>query len=136
MAWFPALDFTAVLSALSKFSSLEERITDDSSSRAGATPEVTIGTKRVCGGSRAGQTGVAPALELFSSPCFSKHRSSVTRCIVTREAGHKGVQPRIFARILPSTDVIRPLHAGTPLRNRFKEPSWSSRYAARCQSGA
>ena len=131
MAWFPALDFTAVLSALSKFSSLEERITDDTSSRAGATPEVTIGTKRVCGGSRAGQTGVAPALKLFCSPCFSKNSSSATRCIVTREAGHKGVQTRIFVRILPSTEIIRPLHAGNPLGSGPKNPkSWSSRYAA------
>jgi hypothetical protein len=114
MPWFLPPDFTAVLSALSKFSSREERITDGSSSRAGATPEVTIGTKRVCGGSRAAQTGVAPALELFCSPCFSKHRSSATRCIVKREAGHKGVQTRIFVRILPSTEIIRPLHAGPP----------------------
>ena len=27
---------------------------------------MTIGTKRVCGGSKAAQTGVAPALEIFS----------------------------------------------------------------------
>ena len=35
-------------------------------SRAGATPEVTTGTKRVCGGQRATHTGVAPAL--FMTP--------------------------------------------------------------------
>ena len=129
MAWFPALDFTAVLSALSKFSSLEERTTDGSSSRAGATPGVTVGTERVCGGSRAAQAGVAPALELFCSPCSSKHGASATCCIVTRVAGHKGVQTRIFVRTLLSTETIHPLQAGIPGKWAEKPVVWSSRYA-------
>ena len=90
---FPALDFTAVLSALSKFSSLEERITDGSSSRAGATPGVTVGTERVCGGSRAAQAGVAPALELF--------------CRVFLEASLFS-KPVVSLRAKPATRPFRP----------------------------
>jgi hypothetical protein len=63
MSSFLAPDFIAFRSALSKFSSLEECITDSRSSRAGATPGVTVRTEQVCGGSMAAQTGVAPALE-------------------------------------------------------------------------
>ncbi len=131
MAWFPALDFTAVLSALSKFSSLEERITDDTSSRAGATPEVTIGTKRVCGGSRAAQTGVAPALELFlQSVCLeaSLYCNPLYRYARSRPQGRS--DPDLCADSVvygnnPSASCRHPLGSGP------KNPwSWSSRYAA------
>jgi hypothetical protein len=114
MPWFLPRDFTAVLSALSKFFSLQGRITDGSSSRAGATPESDDRNEADLWRLRAAQTGVAPALELFCSPCFSKHRSSATRCIVTSEAGHNGVQTRIFVRTLLSTEIIRPLRTVTP----------------------
>src|SRR5713226_3349470 len=58
-----------------EFSSPQECITNGSSSRAGATPpEVTAGTKRVCGGSRAAQPGVAPALEIFCGGLCSAHK--------------------------------------------------------------
>ncbi len=114
MSSFLAPDFTAFLSARSKFSSLEEASLTAVPQGRERPPEVTIGTKRVCGGSRAAQTGVAPALELFCSPCLSKHRSSATRCIVTREAGRNGVQTRIFVRTLLSTEIIRPIRTVIP----------------------
>ena len=59
---------------LQGFSSLEECITEGISLRAGATPGVTVGTEQVCGGSRAAQTGVAPALEFGFGVCASRTR--------------------------------------------------------------
>ena len=42
--------------------------------KGGSDPEVTIGTKRVCGGQRATQTGVAPALFMTPRAVLSSPR--------------------------------------------------------------
>ena len=108
MAWFPAPDFTAFRSALSKFALLEECITEGGSSRAGATPEVTIGTKRVCGGSRAAQTGVAPAL--FMTPravlCRARLRVEVVFSPLVTDDNRRTV-PRTASRTKPTMGMVR-----------------------------
>jgi hypothetical protein len=113
MSSFLAPDFTAFRSALSKFSSLEERITDGSSSRAGATPRVTVGTKRVCGGSRAAQTGVAPALFMTPRAVLSRPRllsESVFLHLFTND--NRRTVHRAASRTKPAMGMVRLSGAG------------------------
>ncbi len=71
LASFLAHDFTEFRSAHSKFSSLEECITDGGSSRAGATPEVAIGRSGFVTAEGPHKPGSLPPLKLFRRLCFA-----------------------------------------------------------------